>query len=118
MDMATSAKSLDYTVEYPEIQQSFRIQLGMLIPKKTTVLLLVLGVLTFTGALYYVEQQVRLRTLNYEIIRLKEQQNALLKQQKTLQLQLDQMKRLEQIETRMTLQGFVPVAEEQVRLVP
>jgi regulator of replication initiation timing len=77
----------------------------------------VFSVLTFMAALYYVEQQVQLRTLNYEIIELKQQKNLLLEQRKTLQLELDQSKQLDKIEEDMRKRGFVPVAEDQIRVV-
>jgi len=77
----------------------------------------VFSVLTFMAALYYVEQQVQLRTLNYEIIELKQQKNLLLEQRKTLQLELDQSKQLNKIEEDMRKRGFVPVAEDQIRVV-
>lgn len=85
--------------------------------KRTVVLALLLSALTFLGALYYVEQQIRLRTLNYEIIALKEQKKKLVEQQKTFQLQLDQSKRLDAIEAEMSKQGFVPVEDRQIRIV-
>ena len=43
----------------------------------------VFSALTFIVALYYVEQQVRLRTLNYEIIELKKQRKQLIEQQQS-----------------------------------
>ena len=85
--------------------------------KRTVILTLIFSTLTFAGALYYVEQQVRLRTLNYEIIALKQQKKELVEQQKTLQLLLDQSKRLDVIEAEMSRQGFVPVEERQIRIV-
>ena len=76
-----------------------------------------LSALTFIAALYYVEQQVRLRTLNYDIIELKKQRKQLIEQHKTLQLQLDQAKRLDTIEEEMIKRGFVPVEKDQIRIV-
>lgn len=85
--------------------------------KRTTLISFVFGMLTFAAALYYVEQHVQLRSLNYDIIALKEQRKALLEEQKTLQLRLDQFQRLDLIEAEMLDRGFVPVAEGQIRIV-
>jgi hypothetical protein len=116
-NMATPTKSIDYRLKYPELHHSLRFRFGIFKLKKIVVLMFVLSALTFIAALYYVEQQVRLRTLNYEIIELKTQKNLLLEQHKTLQLQLDQSKRLDKIEEEMKRRGFVPVAEGQIRIV-
>jgi len=115
--MATPTKSIDYRKKYSKLQHPLRWGLGIFKLKKTTILMFVLSALTFIAALYYVEQQVRLRTLNYAIIELKQQKNLLVEQHKTLQLQLDQSKRLEKIEKEMTKRGFAPVAENQIRIV-
>jgi hypothetical protein len=85
--------------------------------KRTVVLVLLFSALTFLGALYYVEQQIRLRTLNYDIIALKERKKQLVEEQKTLQLRLDQSKRLDTIEAEMRKHGFVPVEDRQIRIV-
>lgn len=77
----------------------------------------VFSALTFITALYYVEQQIRLRNLNYNIIELKKQRKQLIEQHKTLQLQFDQARRLDKIEEEMTKRGFVPVEKDQIRLV-
>jgi hypothetical protein len=74
-------------------------------------------VLIFLSAFYYVEQQVRLQTLNYTIIELKKRKKELLKDQKTAQLELHQLKRLDRIEQNMRQRGFIPVEKEQIRVV-
>ena len=79
--------------------------------------MLIFFALIFLLALYYVEQQVHLQTLNYKIIELKEQKKTLLGKYKTNQLQLHQLKRLDRIEQEMRKRGFVPVEENQIRIV-
>jgi hypothetical protein len=115
--MAAPTKSIDYRTKSPEIHYPLRFRFGFFKFKKSTVLMFVFSALTFIAALYYVEQQVRLRTLNYEIIELKKQRKQLIEQHKTLQLQLDQAKRLDTIEEEMTKRGFVPVEKDQIRIV-
>jgi len=73
--------------------------------------------LMFLSALYYVEQQIQLQQLNYQIIALKQQKKELIEQQKTYQLQLHQLTRLDQIEHVMRQQGFAPIGKEQLRIV-
>lgn len=85
--------------------------------KRTAILMFLFSALTFVAALYYVEQQVRLRTLNYDIIELKQHKKQLIEYQKTLQLQLDQLQQLDKIEAEMTRQGFVPVEDTQIRII-
>ena len=115
--MAAPTKSIDYRIKYPELHHPLRFRFGVFKLKKSAILMFVLSALTFIAALYYVEQQVRLRTLNYEIIELKKQKKLLIEQHKTLQLQLDQAKRLDKIEEEMTKRGFVPVEKAQIRIV-
>ena len=115
--MAAPTKSIDYRAKYPEIHHPLKFGLGLFKFKKSTILMFALSALTFIAALYYVEQQVRLRTLNYDIIELKKQRKQLIEQHKTLQLQLDQAKRLDTIEEEMTKRGFVPVEKDQIRIV-
>jgi hypothetical protein len=110
-------KDLEYHLEYPGSRRPLRFRFGVFNLKRTVLLMFVFSVLTFMAALYYVEQQVQLRTLNYEIIELKQQKNLLLEQRKTLQLELDQSKQLDKIEEDMRKRGFVPVAEDQIRVV-
>lgn len=116
--MATPTRSLEYRLQAPELQYPLRLRLGIFKPRRTVVLMFVLSALTFITALYYVEQQIRLRTLNYEIIELKKQKSQLVEQHKSLQLQLDQSKRLDKIEAAMRKRGLMPVAEEQIRIIP
>jgi response regulator of citrate/malate metabolism len=85
--------------------------------KKSVLLLLTFSILIFLSALSYVEQQLRLQRLNYEIIELKKQKRLLVEQQKTSQLQLDQLRSLERIEREVKRQGFVPIGKEQLRIV-
>lgn len=85
--------------------------------RRTVLLTFLFSALTFIAALYYVEQQLQLRALNYDIIELKQQKKQLIEQHKTAQLQLDQLKRLDQIEEEMKRRGFAPVAEAQIRMV-
>ena len=115
--MASSTKSIAYHIKYPELYRLLNIRLGLFNLKKSVVLMLVFWILIFFSALYYVEQQVQLQTLNYEIIELKEQKKMLLEQQKTYQLQLHQLKRLDRIESEMRKQGFVPIEEQQIHIV-
>jgi hypothetical protein len=115
--MAAPTKSIEYRVKYPELHHLLGFRFGVFKLKRTVVFMFVLSTLTFIAALYYVEQQVRLRTLNYKIIELKGQKKLLIEQHKTLQLQLDQSKRLDKIEEEMTRRGFVPVEKDQIRIV-
>lgn len=116
--MAAAIPRYQARLSVPEQQRPlFAVQLPKFRVKRTIVIILLFGTLTFAGALYYVEQQVRLRTLNYDIIALKQQKQELTEQQKTLQLQLDQLKRLDVIEADMLKKGFVPVEEGQIRIV-
>ncbi len=115
--MAAAVPRYQARLAVPDGQRSLAIQLPRFQVKHTLIISLIFGTLTFAAALYYVEQQVQLRTLNYDIIALKYQKKALIEQQKTLQLQLDQLKRLDSIEADMLKQGFVPVEEGQIRIV-
>lgn len=85
--------------------------------KRTLIVSVLFGICTFAAALLYVEQHVQVRTLNYDIIALKHRKKELIEQQKTLQLQFDQLKRLDAIEADMLKQGFVPVEEGQIRII-
>jgi hypothetical protein len=116
--MPAPTKSSDYRLKYPEFHHPLASRFGVFKFKKSIVLMFVFSALTFIAALYYVEQQVQLRTLNYEIIELKKQKNLLIEQRKTLQLELDQSKRLDKIEEEMRKRGFIPVEENQIRVVP
>ncbi|MBD3305874.1 hypothetical protein GF339_05775, partial [candidate division KSB3 bacterium] len=60
--MAT--KSLSYRVKYPELNDALRFRLGAVNMRKPVLLMLVFWALIFFSAFYYVEQQVRLQTLN------------------------------------------------------
>jgi len=80
-------------------------------------LMLTFVTLIFFSALYYVEQQVRLQQLNYQIIELKTQKKQLQEQQKTYELQLHQLKRLDRIEHTLHNRGFIPLEKEQLRIV-
>lgn len=115
--MASQTKSVDYRLKYPEIYQVVNFRVGSLKLQSSVVLLVVFWVLIFFSALYYVEQQVRLQNLNYKIIELKKQKKILLEQHKTHQLQLHQLKRLDRIEREMRKRGFMPVEEDQIRIV-
>jgi hypothetical protein len=115
--MAFPTKSIDYRIKYPRLDQPIQWRLGVFSIKKSVILMLMFWVLIFLSAFYYVEQQVRLQTLNYTIIELKKQKNALIEQRKTYQLQLHQLKRLDVIEKDMEKEGFVPAEEEQIRIV-
>ncbi len=115
--MAVPTKSADFRLKYPELQPPLKFRFGVFKLKKSVVFMFVFSALTFIAALYYVEQQVRLRTLNYEIIELKNQKNSLIEHRKTLQLQLDQSKQLDKIEKEMRKRGFVPVEKDQIRIV-
>lgn len=114
--MARAVKRKEVGMKPPEIQPPLRMK-GVWHIKRTAVLMFLFIALTFVAALYYVEQQVRLRTLNYEIIELKQHQKQLVEYQKTLQLRLDQLQQLDKIEAEMTRQGFEPVQETQIRII-
>ena len=109
--MAASTKS----IEYPSI--GFRFRVGRLNIRKSVVIMLVFITLIFLAALYYVELQVRLQKLNYQMIELKQQRKELLEKQKTYQLQLHQLSRLDRIEQHIKKRGFIPVEKEQLRIV-
>lgn len=116
--MALQTKSLDYRLQYPEMNRLLRFRISDLHIRGSVILLVFFWLLFFLSALYYVEQQVRLQSLNYSIIELKKQHKVLLEQHKTYQLQLHQSKRLDRIEREMSKRGFVPVEEHQIRVVP
>jgi hypothetical protein len=111
--MATPTKS----IEYSGFTRPLRFRLGVLNIRKSIILMIIFIVFIFLSAFYYVEQQVRLQTLNYTIIELKKRKKELLKDQKTAQLKLHQLKRLDRIEQNMKQRGFVPVEKEQIRIV-
>jgi len=115
--MATAVPRYQTRLGVPDGQRSMAIQFPRVHVKPTIIISLLFGLLTFAAALYYVEQQVRLRTLNYDIIALKQEKKTFVEQQKTLQLQLDQLKRLDAIEADMLKMGFVPVEEGQIRII-
>jgi len=115
--MAAPTKSTDYRIKYPALNHPLGFWFGVFKLKKSAILMFVISAFTFVAALYYVEQQVRLRNLNYEIIKIKGQKKLLIEQHKTLQLQLDQAKRLDKIEEEMTKRGFIPVEKDQIRIV-
>ncbi len=115
--MVSQTKSVDYRFKYSEPQRVIDLKTGVSDFRGSVVLMVVLWVLIFLSALYYVEQQVRLRNLNYNIIELKKQKKLLLEHHKTYQLQLHQLKRLDRIEQEMRKRGFVPVEEDQIRIV-
>jgi len=115
--MAMPTKSLEYHFRYVDAPAAFRWRLGTMAARKTVILMSVFSILTFVGAFYYVQQQVRLRSLNYEIIELKRQKQALTEQSKTLQLRLDQAKQLDLIEKELRKQGFVPLQKDQIRII-
>lgn len=79
--------------------------------------MMLLMCLMFLSALYYVEQQIQLQQLNYKIIALKQQKKEMTEQQKTYQLELHQLTRLDRIEQEMRERGFAPIAKEQLRIV-
>jgi hypothetical protein len=116
--MASPSKSLEMRLKSLRLDQPVAWRLRMFSIRKSVLLTLVFWVLIFFAAFYYVEQQVQLQTLNYKIIELKQQKKALLEQYKTYQVQLHQLKRLESIEQELQKQGFVPVEEHQIRIVP
>lgn len=116
--MATSIKPIDYRTKVPVLQPPLTFRSGAIFQVKRTVILMFLFIaLTFVSALGYVDQQIRLRKLNYEIIALKQKKQQLVEDHKTLQLQLDQSKRLDKIEEEMRRRGFIPVEEQQIHLV-
>lgn len=115
--MAAPTRSLAYRFKYSGIQNSLNMTVGTVPIRKSVIFTIVCIVLTFMGALYYVKQQVRLQSLNYEIIELKAQKKALNEQHKTFLLQLHQLKRLDSIEQDMRKAGFVPAEETQIRII-
>lgn len=74
--------------------------------------LLLLGVL-----LLYVEQQIRLNTLNYEIIALKEKKRKLEEEKKAYELELNSLKILTSIESKARQQGLVLPKKGQIQFV-
>ena len=115
--MASSTKTIDPRTRFAGGVQSLSGRWRLAALRKSVLLMLVFSILIFVTALYYVEQQVRLQKLNYEIIELKKQKKLLVEQQKTSQLQLDQLKSLERIEREVKARGFVPLEKEQLRIV-
>jgi hypothetical protein len=115
--MATAPKLPDYRMKTPVRPPTLELWYGVQHISRVTVVMFLLCALTFISTLYYVEQQLRLRSLNYAIIDLKQRKQELIEQQKTLQLQLDQAKQLDKIEAEMQKRGFVPVQETQIRLI-
>lgn len=80
---------------------------------------LALGVLVLGGALLYVWQHVYVVKLGYEIERLRERQGALTQENKTLRLEMGQLRSLKRVEeiARKRL-GMVSPKPGQVVLVP
>lgn len=116
--MATSIKSAETQLKFFRLDQPVVWRLRRFSMRKSIMLMLLCWILIFLAAFYYVEQQVQLHTLNYAIIELKQQKKALNEQYERFQVQLHQLKRLESIEQELQKQGFVPVEEHQIRLVP
>lgn len=116
--MATSIKSVETQLKIFRLEQPIVWRLRRFSMRKSIVLMLLCWILIFLAAFYYVEQQVQLHTLNYAIIELKQQKKALNEQYERFEVQLHQLKRLESIEQELQKQGFVPVEEHQIRLVP
>ncbi len=116
--MATSIKSVETQLKFFRLEQPIVWRLRRFSMRKSIVLMLLCWILIFLAAFYYVEQQVQLHTLNYAIIELKQQKKALNEQYERFEVQLHQLKRLESIEQELQKQGFVPVEEHQIRLVP
>jgi cell division protein FtsL len=78
-----------------------------------------LGVLILVGALLYVWQHIHVVRLGYEIEQLRERQSALVQENKTLRLELGQLRSLKRVEqiARKRL-GMVTPKPGQVVLVP
>lgn len=112
-----AAEIIDLQRKFSESSQGWSIRIGKFSLKKSSALMLLLMCLMFLSALYYVEQQIQLQQLNYKIIELKQQRKELIEQQKTYQLQLHQLTRLDRIEQKMRNQGFIPVEKEQLRII-
>ena len=115
--MAIPTRSATYRLKYPDLESAMGFSGRAFQLKKVTWLMLIFWAGIFLLAFFYVEQQIRLQSMNYKIIEFKQQRKQLLEQQKTYQLQLDQAKRLDQVEVNLRKQGFEPVTEGQVRLV-
>lgn len=116
--MATSIKTVEARLKFFRLDQPVTCRLQRFSIRKSVMLMLLFWLLIFLAAFYYVEQQVQLHALNYAIIELKQQKKALNEQYETLQVQLHQLKRLESIEQELQKQGFAPVEERQIRIVP
>ena len=112
-----AAEIIDLKRKFSESSQGWSIRIGKFSLKKSSALMLLLMCLMFLSALYYVEQQIQLQQLNYKIIALKQQKKELIEQQKTYQLQLHQLTRLDRIEREAKERGFAPIAKEQLRIV-
>ncbi len=115
--MAGSTKTFDSRMRFAGDTQAQAGRWGQIALKKSVLLMLIFSIFIFLTALYYVDRQVRLQKLNYEIIELKRQKKLLVERQKTNQLQLDQSKNLERIEKDVKARGFVPIEKEQLRIV-
>jgi hypothetical protein len=112
-----AAEVIQFQRKVQESSQGWGIRIGKFSLRKSSALLLLFMCLMFLSALYYVEQQVQLQRLNYKIIALKQQKKELIEQQKTYQLQLHQLPRLDRVEQDVRAQGFAPIEKEQLRIV-
>lgn len=78
-----------------------------------------LGVLILAAALGYVWQHIHVVRLGYEIERLREQQAALVQENKTLRLEMGQLRSLRRVEEiARTRLGMVTPKPGQVVLIP
>ncbi|PID57212.1 hypothetical protein CSB45_08260 [candidate division KSB3 bacterium] len=115
--MLSSTKTLGPDAKFARGLQSLSERWKDTVLKKSVLVMLLFSILIFATALYYVEQQVRLQTLNYDIIELKNHRKLLVEQQRSYQLQLDRLKNLERVERQAKMRGFVPIEKEQLRIV-
>lgn len=77
----------------------------------------IMGILILGILLLYVEQQIRLNALNYEIITLKEKKKKLEEKKKAYELELNSLKILTIVEFKATQQGLVLPQKGQIQFM-
>lgn len=75
------------------------------------------GLFLLGALLLYVEQQIRLNTLNYEIIALKEKKQKLEEEKKAYEVELNSLKILTTIESKARQQGLVLPKKGQIQFI-
>jgi hypothetical protein len=77
--------------------------------------LIIFGIFILGVSLLYVEQQIRLSGLNYEIIALKEKKQKLKEEKKAYELELNSLRMLTIIEAKARQLGLMPPEKGQIR---